>query len=205
MKIKIFNLIYIFSLFSPLANGQIELDSINYSVSNEIESSINLTDTFFRKNVFFSFGVGFSNLHQKSLSSINFENNISYIFSQYFSSEISVFYGKDYDGKYSFIQGNLNVFVHPVKIKKIRIIGGGGLSFVHYTEFISGFWYDHLSGPNTERYKLYNNSSFGENFIFESLFLIKDKFSIGLKLFLQQYQSGFRNSGVFIIGGVKLY
>ena len=205
MKMIIFNLISIYCLFSSYANGQIDTDTFSYSGSIEMVSKIDFNDTIFHKNTFLSFGIGFTNLHKKKLNAINFENDISYIFSQYFSSEISVLYGKEYTGIYTFIQGNMNVFVNPFKNNKIQIKGGGGLSFVHYTEFLLGFWYDYLANPNSERYKLYNDSSFGINYILESSYLIKDKFSIGIRLFLQQYQTGFRNSGVFIKTGVKLH
>lgn len=197
-------LIQIFSFLSFFLIGQLKIDSANYANDKMLEDK-KMNDTSFQKKLFFNFGTGISNLDDKNLKSINFENELSFSFSKFFSSAVSVHFGKEFSGKYSLIEGNLNGFVTPFPNKKFSFKLGGGFSYASYNEFRNVNCYYVNGVLRGESYVLVTNSTFGINYILESTFSIKKSFTIGAKIFFQQYFNGFYNSGIIIKTGLKLY
>lgn len=90
------------------------------------------------KNLDIRFGVGSSILGSGDMVTITFENELNYKINQYFTTALSVSYGRSNTGVYetaSYIQGNLNVYVSPLKNTKrndFRI--GTGLSLYNVSD-----------------------------------------------------------------------
>lgn len=154
------------------------------------------------------FGVGTSFLGSGDMTTINFENELNYKFSQYFSTSFTLNYGKSISGVYetsSYIQENLNIFISPFKnSRKNDFRVGTGFSIMNISDT---FVYQEEYGSGTEPSITYNfdkRNSLGFNIIIENTYSINDKFLIGLKLFSQPYTNGDINSGILLKCGLKL-
>jgi hypothetical protein len=178
----------------------------SFEISKLDEPKDTIKELKFQKYFFVSFGSGLGKVYldPKTYTIINFENEISFRFSQYFSSSIGLQYGKEKFDIVSIRKGNINVLVHPIKINKFEMKIGGGLSMVKYYELILHNWYDLSGHLNNNGYTIERNSSFGINYLIECSYLIKKKFSLGAKLNFQQYQNGLASSEIMINLGFKL-
>lgn len=138
-----------------------------------------------------------------------FENELNYKFNQYFSTALSVNYGRSNDGVFvtaSYTQGNLNLFISPFKNTRtndFRI--GTGVSFYNVSDaYLQSAQYGVNGELVNADYVFDVRSSFGYNIILENTYTIRNKFLIGLKLFTQPYFIGDINSGILIKAGLKI-
>lgn len=161
------------------------------------------------KDLDIRFGVGKTILGSGDMLTLAFENEINYRVNPYFTTALSVGYGRSNLGVFetaSYVQGNLNGFVSPFKNTRrndFRI--GGGLSWYNVSDYA---WLGASYGPGgeilEEEYEFDIRSSYGYSFILENTFALSDKYLLGLKLFTQPYFNGDINSGLFLKFGVKL-
>jgi len=154
------------------------------------------------------FGVGISLLGTGDMTTINFENELNYKFSHYFSTSFTLNYGKSISGVYetsSYIQENLNIFISPFKNSRkndFRI--GTGFSIMNISD---SYYFEEECGVGIEQSSPYHydkRNSLGFNIIIENTYSINARFLIGLKLFTQPYTNGDINSGILLKCGLKL-
>ena len=142
----------------------------------------------------FRVGIGYSMLGTGDINTLNFENELNYKISNYFSSSVSLNFGVNSNPSFysaSFLQGNINGFISPFKNNQtndLRI--GMGLTSYRIS--------DYLTIENYEYRK-----DFGYNVIIEDTYNLSDKFLIALKFFGQFYNEGDQNIGVMLKGGFK--
>jgi len=161
-----------------------------------------------QKKFDFKFGVGISFLETVNMATINFENEINYQISQYFSTSFTLNYGRSnfgVDKTSSYIQGNLNIFISPFKKnRKNNFRIGSGVSIMnisdsyHYTQVCA------VGIEQTPPYHFDKRNSSGFNIIIEDTYSIKDRYLIGMKFFIQPYINGDLNSRVLLKFGFKL-
>jgi hypothetical protein len=154
------------------------------------------------------FGIGISLLGTGDMTTINFENEINYKFSQYFSTSFSLNFGRSNSGVFetsSYIQGNLNIFVSPFRNnKKNDFRVGSGFSIMNISD---SYYFEPDCNVGTEQLSPYHfnrRNSYGFNIIIEDTYSINDRFLIGLKLFTQPYTNGDINSGILLKLGLKI-
>jgi len=171
-----------------------------------IATQLNAQDN--QKKFDIKFGVGISLLGTGDMTTINFENELNYKISQYFSTSFTLNYGRSNSGVYetsSYFQGNLNIFISPFKNSRkndFRI--GTGFSIMNISD---SYYFSQDSGAGTGQTSPYNfdkRNSYGFNIIIEDTYSIKDRYLIGLKLFTQPYTNGDINSGILLKCGLKL-
>ncbi|WP_017733506.1 hypothetical protein [Nafulsella turpanensis] len=155
------------------------------------------------------FGLGTSLLGSGDILTITLENELNYKLTKYFTTGLSLNYGRSNNGVYgttSYIQGNLNVFISPFKNTRkndFRIGTGVSLYNVSDTHLLYR-WFD-SSGELVEiNYDVDVRKSYGYNIILEDTYSINSKLLLGLRLFTQPYLNGDINSGVLLKFGVKL-
>lgn len=154
------------------------------------------------------FGFGTSFLGTGDMRAVTIENELNYAFSRYFTSSFGLSFGKSIYGVYesaSFIQGNLNIYISPLKNNRrndFRI--GTGLSY----NLVSNYYKESERYENGvlvyESYKVENTNAIGLNLILEDTFSITDKFFVGAKVFLQPYRNGDINRGILMKTGLRL-
>lgn len=171
-------------------------------------SSVQLFSQEITKKFDLRLGAGLSLLGSGDMSTITFENELNYKINSYFSSSLSLNFGKSYRGIYentSYLQSNLNIFLSPFKnIRKNNFRIGGGLSLMNVTNSAEP-WVDCGVGSPAEVQTLtHTNNSFGFNIILENTYTIANKYLIGLKLFTQPYTNGDINTGILVKFGVVL-
>ena len=154
------------------------------------------------------FGLGVSLLGTGDMTTLNFENEINFKISQYFSTSFTLNYGRSNSGIYetsSFIQGNLNIFISPFKNnKKNDFKIGTGFSMMNISD---SYYLEPECGVGIEQstpYHFDKRNSSGFNIIIEDTYSIKEKYLIGLKLFTQSYFNEDLNSGILLKFGLKL-
>lgn len=156
----------------------------------------------------FRLGVGTSLLGSGDMVTVMFENQLNYKVSRYFATSASAVYGKSDNGVFetaSFVQGNVNVYVSPLRNnRKNDFRVGTGLSYYTISDaYLESAEY--TAGKLVDAdYSFDKRSSFGVNVVLENTYSISKKFLVGLKLFNQQYKNGDINSGGLIKAGVKL-
>ena len=142
----------------------------------------------------YKFGIGSSLLGSGDMITAAFENELSYKINHYLSSSVNINYATSNTGSNvstSLIQSNLNLFISPFGKSKNNIFRiGTGLSVMGVMD-------------------IYNNShnrrtSYGYNLIIERDYQLSENFSIGYKLFTQQYRNRDVSSGILIKTGIKI-
>lgn len=161
------------------------------------------------ENLDIRLGVGSTILGTGDMTTIAFENELNYIISSYFTTALSVRYGRSNKGVYetaSYIQGNLNVFLSPFKNtgrNDFRV--GTGLSFMNVSDarLLSASY--NARGEATEiEYGFSQRNSYGYTVILEDTYTIKSKYLLGLKIFTQPFFNGDINSGMLLKIGLKI-
>lgn len=154
------------------------------------------------------FGVGVSLLGNGDMTTLNFENEINFKISQYFSTSFTLNYGRSNSGIFetsSYVQGNLNVFISPFKNNlKNDFKVGTGFSLMNISD---SYYLQQECGVGIEESSPYHfdkRNSSGINIIIEDTYSIKEKYLIGLKLFSQSYFNEDVNSGILLKFGLKL-
>jgi hypothetical protein len=154
------------------------------------------------------FGTGYSLLGTGDIITLNYENELNYLLSDYFTTSFSINFGRNNREAHrtaSFVQGNWNLFVSPFKNNKrhdLRI--GTGLTFYNIADAhrVSATYVNStLVGSD---YVLNHRNAWGYNILVEDTFLLTEKFLAGLKLFTQPYFNGDINSGILIKLGLRL-
>ena len=155
------------------------------------------------------FGIGNSLLGSGDIITTTLENEVNYKLNRYFTTAFSLNFGRSsYDAlnTASYTQGNLNIYLSPFKNSRrndFRI--GAGLSYYKVSDaLIQLANYDRQGNLVQANYLLEVRDSFGGNIILEDTHTIKERFLVGLKLFIQPYLNGDINSGVLLKIGVKL-
>lgn len=154
------------------------------------------------------FGVGISLLGTGDMTTLNFENEINYKISPYFSTSFTLNYGKSNSGVYdasSYIQGNLNIFISPfTNTQKNDFRIGTGFSMMNISD---SYYFIQECGIGIEQASPYHfdkRTSSGINIIIEDTYSISERYLVGLKLFTQPYFNGDLNSGILLKFGLKL-
>ncbi len=141
------------------------------------------------------------------MTTMNFENEISYRISQYFTASFTLNYGRSNSGVYatsSYIQENMNIFVSPFKTNRINDFKTGtGFSIMNISD---SYYFEQDCGVGTEQSSpchFDKRNSSGVNIIIEDTYSIKEKYLIGLKLFTQPYFNGDVNTILLLKFGLK--
>lgn len=154
------------------------------------------------------FGVGRTILGTGDIRTTTFENEFNYKLNSFFTTAISISYGKGDEqvfGSASYIQGNFNLFISPFKnTKAFDFRVGSGITYyvvsdirAEYVGCGNGFCIGH-------NYTYERRDSFGYNVITEVSYSINNRFSLGLKLYTQPYFIGDINSGLILKSGIKI-
>lgn len=138
-------------------------------------------------------GIGISDFKKESESLVLSEYELNIKWTDYFTVAPSIVLNHNNNSFNSdfanFFQANLNAFGSPFRNDRrneFRI--GGGLSFYK------------LNGGTSSATK----SSFGVNLILENRYMIKERFFIGIKAFIQPYLNKELNSGILLKAGINL-
>jgi len=154
------------------------------------------------------FGVGHTLFTTGDIRNVSFDTELNYRINSYLTTSTSVGYGKGYDGTLlipSYLQGNLNLFVSPLKNtgnNDFRI--GTGVSVLNITgvhKSITALLFE--DGLPREVYIYEERTSVGGNIMLENTYTINDKYLIGAKVFTQLYAEG-HNLGILIKFGVRI-
>ena len=158
-------------------------------------------------NLDFRLGAGGSLLGTGDMMAFNYENEINYKLSRYFTWSTSINLGRSNYGvseTASFVQGNLNIFLSPFKNNRrfdFRI--GTGLTYYNISDSYASSqrWEE---GVLVYQHEFDKRNSFGCNIMIENSYSLTNRLFIGLKLFTQPYFNGDINSGIFLKLGFKL-
>ena len=161
------------------------------------------------RNFDIRFGVGRTILGSGDMITLTFENELNYKINPYFTTALSVNYGRSNYGVFetaSYVQGNLNLYLSPFKnTNRNDFRVGTGLSLFHVSDaYLLSAYYDAKGNLIDANYGFDVRSSFGYSIILEDTYTIRNRFLVGLKLFTQPYFSGDLNSGLLLKAGVKL-
>ena len=153
-------------------------------------------------------GTGVSLLGSGDMTTFNYENELNLRLNQYFTSSISINFGRSNNGvskTASFVQGNINIFVSPFKnIKRFDFRLGTGLTYYNISYvYESSRQYENGILVDVD-YEFDNHKALGFNIIIENTYLLTDKFLVGVKLFTQPYINGDINSGIMLKFGLKI-
>jgi len=153
-------------------------------------------------------GAGISFMATGDMKTFNYENEINYKLSPYFTSSASIVLGRSNYGSLetaSFTQGNLNFYISPFKNNRrfdFRI--GTGLTYYGISDAYQSF-VKYENGVLVDLdYSFDKRNSFGCNLIIENSYLLTNRLSIGLKLFTQPYLNKDINSGLLLKLGLKI-
>ncbi len=155
-------------------------------------------------------GFGVTLLGTGDYVTCNFENELNYKISSFFSSSASVNIGQSYVGAEnnsgaSFVQGNLNIYFSPFRNNKrndFRL--GGGLSVYHISDYYTSPYTNYHTGEKLTLFYGSKRTAFGFNIVAEYTYLISEKFLLGVLLFSQPYLNGDINSGGMVKFGIVL-
>jgi len=155
-------------------------------------------------------GFGITTLGSGDYLTCNFENELNYKISRYFSASASFNIGRSTTGAEnnagaSFVQGNLNIYISPFKNDKrndFRI--GGGISVYNISDYFTSPYLDVTTGRELTLYDGSKRTAFGFNAVAEYTYLISKRFLFGVLLFSQPYLNGDINSGVMVKFGFVL-
>ena len=152
------------------------------------------------------FGIGTSLLGSGDYMMFQYENEYNYRLNKYFTSALSVNFGKSIggplEGSVHFWQGNLNLFFSPFKnTKALDIRLGTGLNIY---DLSTTYVYTALNGSPEKHYDFSREIDFGANFILEGIYRFSNKYAVGLKLFTQPTFHGNINSGLMLTLGLNL-
>jgi len=155
-------------------------------------------------------GFGVTTLGTGDYLTCNFENELNYKISRYFSTSASINIGRSMTGAEShagasFVQGNLNIYISPFKNDKrndFRI--GGGLSVYNISDYYTYPYLDVTTGRELTLYDGSKRTAFGFNIVAEYTYLISKRFLFGALLFSQPYLNGDINSGGMVKFGFVL-
>jgi len=155
----------------------------------------------------YQFGSGIS-LFEIEAIYICFENELNYKLNNYLSGSISLNYGKTMKNEReyfsSYRQGNLNLFISPFKNNKKNIFKiGTGLSYVDASIFKKTIIEDYYQ-KYSYVYFLKKENIFGLNMILYYNYLIKEKYLLGIKTYVQILEKDNVKSGIFLKLGVVL-
>lgn len=154
------------------------------------------------------FGAGHIFFTTGDIRAVGFDTELNYRINSHLTTSASIGYGKGYDGTLlipSYLQGNLNLFVSPLKNtgnNDFRI--GAGFSAINMTgvrKSITGVIFE--DGVPREVYTYVEQTLVGINVVFEDTYTINDKYLIGLKAFSQTYGQ-YHDFGILVKFGVKL-
>lgn len=160
-------------------------------------------------NFDYRLGIGASLLGSGDMRTMMVENEVNYLFHQYFSTSASLAYGRSTTGvnlTSSFYQGNTNLFFSPFKnFKRNDLRIGGGLSYLAISDsYVSSIHYNPPGQISDIDHIVERRYSFGFNMILENTCIISRKYLLGIKLFVQPYFNGDINSGIMAKFGVIL-
>ena len=171
-------------------------------------SSVQLSAQLSEKKFDLRFGAGSTLLVSGDMITITFENELNYRLNPYFTSAVSLAFGKSNYGvsvMASYIQGNMNIYLSPFKNNRYNDFRLGlGLSVYNVSDaYESGTYYENGVVVNIN-HVLETRNAFGYNIIIEDSYRISEKFLVGFKLYTQPYINGDINSGALIKFGVFL-
>jgi len=152
------------------------------------------------------FGISRTILGTGDMSTLGFDTELNYRINPYLTASTSVGYGKSTGGIFlttSYLQGNFNVFVSPlknIKINDFRV--GTGLSVMSVSDVYIGMIF--TDGFQREIIEYDDRTTVGFNIMIENTYAINDKYLIGAKIFTQPYLNGDINSGILIKFGVRI-
>ncbi len=155
-------------------------------------------------------GFGVTILGTGDFIACNFQNELNYRISPYFSSSVSLNIGRSNvsaanQSGASFVQGNLNIYVSPFKNNRrndFRL--GGGISVYNISDYTTSPYLDTATGHEYRVFDGSRRTAFGFNMVVEYTHRISKKFLIGALLFSQPYLNGDINSGGMVKFGMVL-
>ena len=153
-------------------------------------------------------GTGISFLSSGDYMCINFENELNYKISNYFTTSATLDVGKNFTGDHSsamFIEGSLNLFISPCKnngLNDFRV--GSGISVFNISDtYLSSSYY--YMGHYYNDYIFRNETAFGGALVIvEDTFRLNNRFSLGIKAFLKAFFNGDMHHGAVLKFGVDL-
>lgn len=153
-------------------------------------------------------GVGTSLLGTGDMLTLNFENELNKKLTSYYSSSLSLNYGRSYwqnQKRASYFQGNFNFYVSPFKntrTNNFRI--GTGLSYINLSNTYLTYSRTENGITVESQYALDVHNSLGYNIVIEDDQKISEKFLIGFKINMQNYFNGDTNGGFTFKFGIIL-
>ena len=154
------------------------------------------------------FGIGSTFIGSGDRLALSCENELNYKITRYFSSSFSLGYGRSNNGIYStvsYFQGDLSIYVSPFSnVHKNDFKIGTGLSLLNISNYYRSLVIYENNILVRSEYRADLKNTIGLNLILEDNYLINDKFSIGLKLFIHPYSDSNINSGLLLKLGMKI-
>ncbi len=156
----------------------------------------------------FRIGIGPSLLGTGDIITLDYENELNVKIDQYFTLSTSLNFGNSLSGiafNASFIQGNFNVFLSPLKNnKRFDFRLGAGVNYYSILDILQSRTIYENGVPVSRTYNIDKRDVFGYNIIIEGSYMLTDKILAGLKIFTQPYTNGDINSGIMFKIGYKL-
>lgn len=152
----------------------------------------------------FKIGTGLGFMGSGDLTALCFENELNYKLNNYFSTSISLGFGRSIEfieRQNDYLQGSFNLFISPFRNDK-RNNFKLGLGYTRINEAVT-YLFSSFQYPNTylNEFKYSGVSINGFNMIIENEYKITSKFLIGGKLFMT---GGIEDGGIVSGGMIKL-
>ncbi|VBB47154.1 hypothetical protein TRIP_D420073 [uncultured Paludibacter sp.] len=148
----------------------------------------------------YKLGAGLGFMGNGDLTTVTFENEVTYKLNKYFSSAISFEIGrsiKNMVANNDYLERGINVFISPFKNNRRNNFKiGGGYSYINTSStYIGAVYYI----PNYEVKYVYEENSYNAfNIIIEDEYKINSRFLVGLKA----YTIGNMDQGGILSGGM---
>jgi hypothetical protein len=170
---------------------------------------LNISAQTANNKIDFKFGIGQTFLGSGDKYALSCENELSYKLNHFFSTSVSLGFGKSNNGiiqAIAFYHENLNIYFSPfTNAKKHDLKIGAGISNMNISNlYMSRIDYDNNYVTDIDYYGTYKKSTIGYNIILEDDISLSDRFILGIKAFVQPYIDGDVNSSLQIRFGIKL-
>jgi hypothetical protein len=156
----------------------------------------------------FRFGIGSTFIGSGDRLALSCENELNYRITRFISSSFSLGYGRSNNGIFrtvSYFQGDIGIYISPFgNIKKNDFRIGTGLSLMNISNYYQRLAIYQNDVLIRSEYQTDIKNTIGYSLIMEDSYMIRDKFLIGLKLFIHPYFDGDINSGLLLKLGMKI-
>jgi len=177
--------------------------SQNYSEPQNIVKNNTLNDTTQILKCNIKFGVGYISNKNADFIIALFENEFNLQLNKYFSFSLVLNYGRKSSLNVSIFQSSANIIVSPVKLRRNIFNIGGGITYYSYNKFVKRKFFS-LFGYPRNGYEKYSITTTGINLFLEYFYSLNTKLTLGMKIYLQAFNSGDIATGVLFKTGLKI-